>query len=139
MKKLILLASLMVSSAVFAQTVSILNTPLGSGTPGNPGKNAYETALPSGDGYLHVPQYLAAFPTAATIWPRVVEVPCTKADDAIKCQGYMWTPKMGRGEYLFIKPTFAEPVAPVAPIIITVKEIVQVPYPIFVEVAKNHQ
>jgi hypothetical protein len=48
----------------------------------------------------HVPQYLPGFPTAATIWPRVIILQC--ASDL--CSGYEITPEMGRGEYLFFVP-----------------------------------
>ena len=52
-------------------------------------------------GVWHVPQYMPGFPTAATIWPRVVDVRCAE-DNA--CTGYLITPAMGRGEYLFFRP-----------------------------------
>lgn len=69
---------------------------------------------------LHATQYLPNFPTAATIWPRVVAVPCVKADAGLKCEGFRWSPALGRGEYLFITPEVKEvPVAP-PPVIITV-------------------
>ncbi len=69
---------------------------------------------------LHGTQYLPGFPTAATIWPRVVAVPCVKADKGLKCEGYRWSPALGRGEYLFITPQVMEPVAPPPPVVITV-------------------
>lgn len=59
-----------------------------------------ENAQPVGDlGVWHAPQYLPGFPTAATIWPRVVEVHCVNG----VCGGYAITPEMGRGEYLFFR------------------------------------
>jgi len=51
-------------------------------------------------GVWHVPQYMPGYPTAATLWPRVVEVPC--ANDV--CRGYEVTPSLGRGEYLYFRP-----------------------------------
>lgn len=60
-----------------------------------------DVATPVGDyGVYHVPQYMPGFPTAATIWPRVVEVKCQND----RCEGYENTPALGRGEYLFFKP-----------------------------------
>ncbi len=59
-----------------------------------------ENAQAVGDlGVWHVPQYMPGFPTAATIWPRVVEVRCVND----LCSGYDITPEMGRGEYLFFR------------------------------------
>ena len=60
-----------------------------------------ENALPVGSlGVWHVPQYLPGYPTAATIWPRVIFLQCT----ADLCAGYTITPEVGRGEYLFFVP-----------------------------------
>jgi hypothetical protein len=60
-----------------------------------------DQAEPVGDlGVWHVPQYLPGYPTAATIWPRVVVIPCR----AELCGGYEITPELGRGEYLFFRP-----------------------------------
>lgn len=130
MKKLLALAALLFASASFAQSVGIQREVLGSGTPGSSG---FERALPvlENDIY-HAPQYMAGYPTAATIWPRVVEVPCTKVGDTLKCQGYEWLPKYGRGEYLFFKTVIQEPVAPqivkeVVPVIVERKVFIEVP------------
>lgn len=63
----------------------------------------------SGVPYYFEPQYLPYYPTAATIWPRVIEVPCVREKDGkLTCEGYNWTPAMGRGEYLFIMPKVTE-------------------------------
>ena len=60
-----------------------------------------DTAEPVGDlGVWHVPQYMPGYPTSATIWPRVVEIPCANE----LCAGYEVTPELGRGEYLFFRP-----------------------------------
>jgi hypothetical protein len=72
---------------------------LGSGSQDVAGT---ENADPVADyGVWHVPQYMPGFPTAATIWPRVVDVRCAEDNT---CAGYLITPAMGRGEYLFFKP-----------------------------------
>ncbi|WP_260397227.1 hypothetical protein [Variovorax sp. KBW07] len=60
-----------------------------------------ENAQPVGDyGVWHVPQYMPGFPTAATLWPRVVILQCVSN----LCDGYELTPELGRGEYLFFRP-----------------------------------
>ena len=101
--------------------VLVRNEPLGSGVPGVVG---WEQAVQAHNNVFHVPQYLPYHPTAATIWPRVIEVPCTKHHGALLCDGYHWTPAMGRAEYLFVSPRLVEPVAPVI-----VEKIVTVPGP----------
>jgi hypothetical protein len=74
---------------------------LGSGEPGQPG---FENATAVYNNVYHAPQYLPGFPTAATIWPRVIEVPCRQVGASLQCEGYHWTPRMGRGEYLYFTP-----------------------------------
>ena len=76
----------------------VQRVPFGSGMQNGPGVDAAEQV--PGLNVLHVPQYMPGYPTAATIWPRVVTVKCR----ATKCEGYTITPDMGRGEYLFILP-----------------------------------
>ncbi|MEG0053562.1 MAG: hypothetical protein RR283_09095 [Comamonas sp.] len=79
--------------------VTIERQVFGSGTPGASGQ---EEAAQVGDtGAYHVPQYLPGYPTAATIWPRAVYVRCKSQ----RCDGYLITPEMGPGEYLFFIPT----------------------------------
>lgn len=76
----------------------IERVPFGSGLQNTTGM---ENAQPVADfGVWHVPQYMPGYPTAATIWPRVVLVHCK--DGA--CDGYAITPNMGPGEYLFFRP-----------------------------------
>ncbi|MCJ0763068.1 hypothetical protein [Variovorax terrae] len=86
------------AGSVAAADLQIERVPLGSGLQNAEG---FENASPVGDlDVWHVPQYMPGYPTAATIWPRVVEVRCT--DEF--CEGYYITPEMGRGEYLFFRP-----------------------------------
>lgn len=106
MKKYLMLLVL-ASSTAFAQDVKIWNNEFGSGIPGSSG---YTNAVVVGNeidlDIYHAPQFLPFYPTAATIWPRVVEVPCKTVDDGVfVCQGYQWYPGLGRAEYLFFKPT----------------------------------
>jgi len=112
MKKLLTLAVMVgIAGTAVAGTVAVQQLPFGSGTPGSTGATTATSNLP--DGLYYAPQYLPGFPTAATIWPRVVDVKCEKlgADD-VKCAGYNWLPEYGRGEYLLIRPTIVEPVPP---------------------------
>lgn len=115
MKTLAIFAASLFTATAFA-AVNIDSITNGSGTPGN----AFpENAVEVFNGLMHAPQYMPGYPTAATIWPRVVEVPCTKtAAGDLNCAGYKWTPNLGRGEYLFIKPKVVED-APIAPVIVT--------------------
>lgn len=91
--------------------VSVVRNDLGTGVPGQQG---VENAFKMPEGTYHVPQYLPGTPTAATIYPRVVEVNCNRTvDGSLTCNGYNWTPDMGRAEYLLIKPRVVQPVQPV--------------------------
>ena len=79
-------------------TLRIQRMNMGSGLQNARGT---ENALPVGAlGVRHVPQYLPGYPTAATIWPRVIVIQCTED----LCAGYTITPELGRGEYLFFVP-----------------------------------
>ena len=78
--------------------LSIERKLLGSGEQSQAGQ---ELAQMVGDfGVWHVPQYLPGYPSAATIWPRVITVKCKNR----QCEGYFITPEMGPGEYLFFVP-----------------------------------
>lgn len=94
------------ASAIAAPEVQIQRNAYGSGTPGAVG---FEKAEVLENDIFHAPQFMSQFPTAATIWPRVVDVPCIRTPSGLKCEGYNWTPKMGRGEYLFFRPQIVEP------------------------------
>lgn len=86
-------------------TVEIQRLYLGSGEPERPG---YENATLVLNDVYHVPQYLPGLPTAASLWPRVIDVPCTVLPSgALRCRGYSWTPAMGRAEYLYFRPVVA--------------------------------
>jgi hypothetical protein len=138
MKTFLLMAALAVSSTAFAADVNVQRKVLGSGTPGQTGLENAKVVNSTGaeNNILHAPQYMPNHPTAATIWPRVVEVPCVKIGADLKCEGYNWNPSMGRGEYLFVTPQIIEPVAPVVvtktvekivPVIVERKVFVEVP------------
>lgn len=126
MKKLFIMAALAVSTTAFAAEVNINRTGFGTGTPAfSFGNSGLENAkvVNHDVSVLHAPQYMPYYPTAAVIWPRVVEVPCTKAADGkLTCDKYEWTPAMGRAEYLFITP-----VVKVEPKPVIVKELVPGP------------
>lgn len=102
MKKLILAMALVgLTGSVLAQQVSVGRHELGSGTPGISG---FELAGKWDNNIFHAPQYLPGYPTAATLYPRVVDVECIKVKTGLNCKGYNWLPEMGRGEYLMIRP-----------------------------------
>lgn len=116
MKRALLL--LLVSCSSMAQGLMIESHDAGSGTPGN---TTLESATQVSNDWYHAPQYLPGFPTAATIWPRVIDVPCVKQDDVMKCKGYEWSPSLGRGEYLFVRPQVETP----PPAVIDVQPVVE--------------
>jgi hypothetical protein len=123
--KFIAAAALAVTLAPAIGQVQIGRSPLGSGEPGQSG---LENATLVFDNVYHVPQYMPGFPTAATLWPRVVEVPCRRVGAGLQCDGYNWTPRMGRAEYLFFVPVLVSgtPVSitdpPPAPVAATGKQ-----------------
>lgn len=119
MKKLLALAMMLLTFA--SVSIAAPSTPdlpvivnqLGSGTPAPMISVGTEAAKYVDDGYYHTPQYMPNFPTAATIWPRVVEVDCVNEKTGVVCDGYNWSPKMGRGEYLFVVPRLKQAVQPI--------------------------
>lgn len=84
-----------------AQQVGIDRQPLGSGQPGAVG---IENATKWDNNIYHAPQYMPGHPTAATLYPRVIDVPCVQTATGLNCKGYNWLPELGRGEYLMIRP-----------------------------------
>jgi hypothetical protein len=135
MKKLLALSAIFVSLTALSQNAVTegdpradknLNTPIpaaatvivrqqmGSGTPGFTG---LEPATHVGEGIYHAPQYMAAYPTAGVLWARVIDVECAKQADVFICDGYNWSPALGRGEYLFIRPTAKAPAAVVEKVV----------------------
>lgn len=104
----------------------------GSGTPGFTG---VEPATYMGDGIYHAPQFLPNSPTAASIYPRVIDIECTKtAAGSFLCDGYNWSPSMGSAEYLYIRPFLKASVAPVV-----VEKLVPTPFPVYVEPKKKKE
>ncbi len=107
MKKLILALALVgLAGSALAQVVNVDRRTLGSGTPGMTG---FELTGKWDNNIFHAPQYMPGHPTAATLYPRVVDVECTKTTTGLNCKGYNWLPEMGRGEYLMIRPVLVEP------------------------------
>ena len=101
MKHFLAMACAAAAFGVAAQTVEIQRAPLGSGEPGMQG---YEAAVLVSDDIYHVPQYLPGSPTAASVWPRAVRVLCRPDGQRLLCDGYQWSPALGRGEYLYFIP-----------------------------------
>ncbi|WP_426147251.1 hypothetical protein [Polaromonas sp. DSR2-3-2] len=98
MLKYIVVLAIFGTGTVFGE-VKIQRNLMGSGIQNE--LMTADVATPVGDyGVYHAPQYMPGFPTAATIWPRVIEVKCQND----LCAGYENTPALGRGEYLFFKP-----------------------------------
>lgn len=127
--KLVAMALALGLGPAFAQgQVEIGRMLLGSGEPGQPG---VENATAVYNNIYHAPQYLPGFPTAATIWPRVIEVLCRQVEGGLQCDGYNWTPRMGRGEYLYFTPIVAAamPVA-AAPVAVPQEEVTPVVVPV---------
>jgi hypothetical protein len=135
MKKLFIMAALMASTAVFAADTYLERSVLGVGPNIDDGVALENAKIVNNtkieNNILHAPQYMPNYPTAAAIWPRVVEIPCTKLPNGdLTCASYNWSPSMGRGEYLFVTPKV---VVPVEPVVHVYKE--QVPGPtVYVEV-----
>lgn len=121
MKKLIATAVLAAfAGSALADAVIIQQKAYGSGTPGTKGGTVTTSSLP--DGLYYAPQYLPGFPTAATIWPRVIDVKCKKVAGDVNCAGYNWTPDMGRGEYLLIRPDVEAAPIKVIPVVKKIRE-----------------
>lgn len=138
MRNLFIMAALAVSTTAFAAEVNLGKAVLGSGTPVYNAKGVENARVVDNakieNNILHVPQYMPNHPTAATIYPRVMEVPCSKDGEKLKCASYNWSPAMGRGEYLFITPKIVE--APM-PVTVRVPVPVPVPVPVVVTVTKE--
>ena len=142
MRNLIIMAALAVSTTAFAAEVNLGKAVLGSGTPQYNEKGVENAVVVDNakveNNILHVPQYMPNHPTAATIYPRVLEVPCKTVNGKLNCDSYNWTPAMGRAEYLFIKPKLVVPAESSLRIVTEIKEVmVPVPGPIrevFIEV-----
>lgn len=122
MKKLILAAVMAaITGSVFAIDVNVSREALGSGTPEQKGN---ESAVKWDNDIYHAPQYMPGFPTAATLWPRVMDVRCDKVGTTYNCDGYHWMPELGRGEYLMIRPMVKRPEpTPVTNTVTIVKEV----------------
>ena len=136
MKKILILMAVAFAATAQAQPVnnqffgldpiSLTNHALGSG--GVELLSGSQTIAPVlGDNIFHSAQYMPGHPTSATIYPRVIEVKCTEtpahrrahgpqdgpAALMIKtCNGYNWSPSMGRAEYLFVTPLVEKEPAP---------------------------
>lgn len=119
-KMIIAVLALTASTTAMAdEEFGVNRSKLGLGTPAQNVTVGLENASHVSNGMYFVPQYMPGYPTAATIFPRAVEVDCETVDGQVKCDGYNWTPNLGRGEYLFIVP---KPKAPIAPVAVVVKE-----------------
>ena len=93
-----------------AHETVVINNEEGIGTPAATGKLGTESAKvwDSTREIYHVPQYMPGYPTAAVIFPRVVDVECKQNGSTLLCKGYHLLPEDGRGEYLMIHPVVRE-------------------------------
>jgi hypothetical protein len=86
---------------------------LGSGVPVEAGTPAPATAAHVAGNEYHVPNHLPGHPTAATLWPRIVYVPCKRVESQageVECAGYDVSPL--RGEYVYLRPLIEPPPPP---------------------------
>lgn len=140
MRSLIIMAALAVSTTAFAAEVNLDKKVLGSATPVYNATGVENAVIVDNakleNNILHVPQYLPYHPTAATIYPRVISVPCVRDGSALKCEGYNWLPSMGRAEYLFITPRIVEHTPALVPVVVY-KEVPGPVREVFVEVERK--
>jgi len=126
MKKVIsILALATMAFSAIAQDDNIIvgRRALGSGQPGLQGEETISRWVANEPIYTG-PQYMVGYPTAASLWARVVEVPCSRVSGKLVCDGYEWQPRLGRGEYLFVRPVLVKE-QPVKEVVV-VKEVVKV-------------
>lgn len=97
MRKLFISLLLAVVSATASAQYLVQNKILG---PNNVENGSGLGIKVFGDFY-HVPQFMPGFPTAATIWPRVVKTDCRFTDRNIYCDSIRLTQYGDRSEYLF--------------------------------------
>ena len=113
MKKFLfsLMAVACIGAATAQPVVNVVTAPnvgnrvLGSGDP-TANDQGSTASYPVGNDMFHAPQYMPGYPTAATIFPRVVDLKC---QSAASCDGYNWSPALGRGEYLYVRAATITP------------------------------
>lgn len=113
MKKIVLSALVFFCAIANAQNVHVQSQQIGTGEPAPRVTVGEHLAYHVADGYYHVPQHLAMYPTAGVIWTRVVQVECDKVGSDLKCDGYNWEPVKGRAEYLMVLPVLRKATEPV--------------------------
>ena len=106
--KLLVLAALLFGSVAWADDSLIImhNQPVGIGEQ-HLGDTVARVVHPD-YGLYHAPSYLPFYPTAAPIWPSIIEVSCIKKGGNLICDNVIWSPSMGRGEYVYLKPVLKE-------------------------------
>jgi len=101
--------------------IEIANVPMGSGVPSIGQSLGYSEAMPVADGLYHVPGYMPYQSSAATIWPRVVNVKCDNQNGTWYCTGYHIDGVLERGEDIYVRPQFIQ----VAAVATVAKPVVQ--------------
>ncbi len=120
MKRILFGISIWLMAALAHAAVVINNEPLGDGPPSHTMTVGTTKAYYWGDGLYFVPGYMPGWPTAATMWPRVVTVKCVKeTDGTIHCDGYEIRDQQiqHRGEYILFRPIIVDPPKP--PVVVT--------------------
>lgn len=120
MKKIMLGTLLALVSTIAMAQVTVSREDLGSGQPESVGN---ERATSWDGNIFHAPQYMPGYPTAAVLYPRVVDVQCKLTITGTQCKGYNWMPELGRGEYLMIRPIITEEPKPVIVTNTVIKEV----------------
>ena len=125
MKKIISILALMaLCGSAFANDLSIERREGGFGTPGLEGQERAEK-WDGSNAIYHALTYLPGHPTAATIYPRVVDVECTRSNAGnFSCGGFNWRQELGRAEYLFVRPVLAK--GPIVVEKLVIKETVKI-------------
>ena len=112
MKKIILSLCFMIFAATaVAKEITVHGMAYGSNSQDLTITSAEETY--PGSGLYSVPSYMPGYPTAGVIYPRVIDIKCIEAASGkVDCDGYNWSPSMGRGEYLLVHPVITKASAP---------------------------
>ena len=97
MRKLLVSLALVAVSTVASAQHNVQNALLGTGNDDALTTKSFEVY----NDIYHVPQYMPGFPTAATIWPRVVKTKCTWTGRSMYCDAIRHADYGYRTEYLY--------------------------------------
>lgn len=97
MRKLLILLALAFTSLMASAQLNVQNALLGSGNDEVLTTKSFEVY----NDIFHVPQYMPGFPTAATIWPRIVKTKCNWTGNSMYCDAIRHSEYGYRTEYLY--------------------------------------